>query len=185
MLKGATGYAKGELVTGTIESKGATTYTPGTSSQTISSGKYLSGTQTIAGDADLVAGNILSDVNIFGVNGSHTAQNHNYEIVAEKHMGANNGYCDLQVSFKPLKSGQLIVWMDISSLSGEVPTASSRKVYINRTSQTVINKGSDNWTGFWYYSGFVDNGAEVSLQLLMDPNTTGYTTCSLLATFVS
>ena len=73
MLAGVSGYSKGELVTGTIPSKGATTYTPGTTNQTITSGQYLSGTQTIAGDSDLKAGNIKSGVNLFGVNGTYTS----------------------------------------------------------------------------------------------------------------
>lgn len=55
---------------GTIPSKAAATYTPSTSNQTIAAGQYLSGTQTIAGDADLVAANIKSGKNIFGVAGS-------------------------------------------------------------------------------------------------------------------
>lgn len=49
----------------------AQTITPTTSDQTISSGKYLTGTQTIKGDANLVAGNIKKDVSIFGVTGSY------------------------------------------------------------------------------------------------------------------
>ena len=73
MLAGATGYSKGVLITGTIASKGATTYTPGTSNQTIASGQYLSGAQTIAGDANLVAGNIAKGKKIFGVTGTYTS----------------------------------------------------------------------------------------------------------------
>lgn len=49
----------------------ATEYTPGTSDQTIASGQYLNGTQTIKGDPNLVAGNIKSGVSIFGVSGSY------------------------------------------------------------------------------------------------------------------
>ena len=49
----------------------ATEYTPGTSDQTIASGQYLNGAQTIKGDANLVAGNIKSGVSIFGVSGSY------------------------------------------------------------------------------------------------------------------
>lgn len=70
MLSGKTGYVNGAKVTGNIQSKAAATYTPGTSDQTISSGQYLSGDQTIEGDANLVAGNILKDVAIFGVTGT-------------------------------------------------------------------------------------------------------------------
>ena len=56
-----------------VTKKSATTYTPSTSNQTIASGTYLSGTQTIKGDSNLVAGNIKSGVSIFGVSGSYTA----------------------------------------------------------------------------------------------------------------
>lgn len=51
----------------------AQTITPSTSNQTIASGTYLTGTQTILGDANLVAANIKSGVSIFSVNGSLTA----------------------------------------------------------------------------------------------------------------
>ena len=54
-----------------LTTKAATTYTPSTSNQTIASGTYLTGTQTIKGDANLVAGNIKSGVSIFGVAGSY------------------------------------------------------------------------------------------------------------------
>jgi len=49
----------------------AQTITPGTSNKTIASGRYLTGTQTIKGDANLVAGNIAKGVSIFGVTGTH------------------------------------------------------------------------------------------------------------------
>lgn len=72
ILSGKTAYVNGSKVTGTIPSQAAQTITPGTSDQTIVSGKYLSGTQTIKGDSNLVASNIKSGVSIFGVNGNYT-----------------------------------------------------------------------------------------------------------------
>ena len=54
-----------------VTTKSAQTYTPGASNQTIASGQYLTGTQTILGDADLVAGNIRKGVNIFNVTGTY------------------------------------------------------------------------------------------------------------------
>lgn len=54
-----------------ITQKSAATYTPTTSDQTIASGQYLNGAQTIKGDANLVAGNIKSGVSIFGVTGTY------------------------------------------------------------------------------------------------------------------
>jgi len=53
-----------------LATKAAATYTPGTTNQTISSNQWLTGIQTIAGDSDLVAENIKSGVNIFGVSGT-------------------------------------------------------------------------------------------------------------------
>lgn len=72
ILSGKTAYVNGTKITGTISSKAAATYTPGTSNQTIAAGQYLSGAQTIQGDADLAAGNIKNGVQIFNVTGTFT-----------------------------------------------------------------------------------------------------------------
>lgn len=53
-----------------LTTKGATTWTPKTTNQTIASGTYLTGVQTIKGDSNLVASNIKSGVSIFGVAGT-------------------------------------------------------------------------------------------------------------------
>jgi len=72
MLSGTTAHKNdGTVVTGTIQNQAAQTITPTTTDQTIASGKYLAGAQTIKGDANLVAANIAKDVTIFGVTGTH------------------------------------------------------------------------------------------------------------------
>lgn len=53
-----------------LTTQAAQTITPGTSDKTIASGRYLTGTQTIKGDANLVAENIAEGVSIFGVLGT-------------------------------------------------------------------------------------------------------------------
>ncbi len=60
----------GNIVTGTMPEQAAQTITPGTTNKVIASGRYLTGTQTIKGDANLIAENIASGKTIFGVAGT-------------------------------------------------------------------------------------------------------------------
>ena len=57
-----------------LTTKSSATITPGTTDQTIAAGQYLTGTQTISGDANLVAENIISGKSIFGVSGNVVIQ---------------------------------------------------------------------------------------------------------------
>lgn len=60
----------GLKVTGTAPTQATKTWTPTTSNQTIASGTFLTGTQTIKGDANLKAENIKDGVSIFGITGN-------------------------------------------------------------------------------------------------------------------
>lgn len=53
-------------VTQSVKTKGAQTYTPGTTNQTIAAGQYLTGAQTIKGDPNLRPENIKKGVSIMG-----------------------------------------------------------------------------------------------------------------------
>ncbi|MGM9629026.1 MAG: hypothetical protein ACI3V4_13240, partial [Faecousia sp.] len=105
ILSGKTAYVNGQKVTGSIASQSAQTITPGTTDKTISSGKYLSGTQTIKGDSNLLASNIKSGVSIFGVAGSY-----------EGSGGSGNNNCEAyQITstsgtVSPKGSGTVKVW---------------------------------------------------------------------------
>jgi hypothetical protein len=66
------GYHNGSgKVTQDIPTKGAQTYTPGTTNQTIAANQYLTGPQTIKGDPNLKAENIKKGVSIMGITGSY------------------------------------------------------------------------------------------------------------------
>lgn len=64
----------GDVITGTIPSLGTTTWTPGTSAQTLQSGQYLSGTQTISAisQTNLSAANIKKGTTITIKGGNNT-----------------------------------------------------------------------------------------------------------------
>lgn len=109
-----------------VTKKSAATYIPKTTNQSIASGQYLSGTQTIKGDANLVAGNIKSGVSIFGVTGTYTgggssggSGNNNVEAYAITDTNPS-------VSFKTT-SGTIKIWGygTISSSSGWGGTTTS------------------------------------------------------------
>lgn len=92
-----------------VTKKSAATYIPKTTDQSIASGQYLSGTQTIKGDANLVAGNIKSGVSIFGVTGTYAGGgssggwgNNNVEAYAITNTSPS-------VSFKTT-SGTIKIW---------------------------------------------------------------------------
>lgn len=92
-----------------VTKKSAATYIPKTTNQSIASGQYLSGTQTIKGDANLVAGNIKSGVSIFGVTGTYTgggssSGNGNNNVEAYAITDTNPS-----VSFKTA-SGTIKIW---------------------------------------------------------------------------
>lgn len=72
MLSGIVGYTNNGRVTGSIQSQAAQTITPGTEDQNIDAGVYLSGKQTIKGDANLLAENIKEGVELFGITGTYT-----------------------------------------------------------------------------------------------------------------
>ena len=66
ILSGKTAYVNGAKVTGNITSKTAATITPTSADQTIASGQYLSGAQTIEGvtTTNLTSANIANGVTV-------------------------------------------------------------------------------------------------------------------------
>lgn len=84
ILSGKTAYGAAGKLTGTIPSQNATTITPGTTAKTaIAAGTYAAGAATVAGDANLVAGNIKNGVSIFGVAGSFAGGGENVNVSIE------------------------------------------------------------------------------------------------------
>ena len=94
-----------------LSTKSATTYTPSAINQIISSGYYLTGTQTIKGDSNLVASNIKSGVSIFGVNGTYTS---NYHEFWDSGIIYSNNYT-FTITLQDLSADKCIIRMFIRS----------------------------------------------------------------------
>lgn len=147
--------SSGQLITGTIPSKGAQTYTPKTVSQTIAKGQYLSGNQTIQGDENLIASNIKSGVSIFGVSGN-LKEGYKYKT-ASPNVGMWSISDDsLRITFSSALNDLNKVVAIIGSFCG---VETSSREYFNEMVSVVC--GSDN-TG--EYKIFYDYGDGTKLQ---------------------
>lgn len=118
-----------------VTTKAAATITPTTTNQTIASGTYLTGTQTISGDANLVAGNIKSGTKIFGVTGSYTG-----------------GGGTLTVATKTLTNTSVSQTLSFTSLSGQP------KYWFLRVTSLVSSSGS---TTHYYITDLFFDGTNI------------------------
>ena len=89
-----------------VTTKAEATYTPTTSDQTIASGTYLTGAQTISGDANLVASNIKSGVSIFGVAGTGTDM---LSAIAPERIDNTSGITDVTVSGITVNTSPVVI----------------------------------------------------------------------------
>lgn len=136
MLSGAIAYVKGNKVTGNIASQGAQTITPGTTNKTIAAGKYLSGVQTIKGDSNLIASNIISGKSIFGVAGTATISSLGGSKIEKGSINHIKGTGDtIKLSFTPT-----IIYVYLSSgiHYAIVPGVKTHAVGINYDTETPL-----------------------------------------------
>lgn len=110
-----------------LTTKGAQTITPGTSNKTIASGRYLTGTQTIKGDANLVAANIKKGVSIFGVAGTNEGEDIVQKVISE---GTELGTAERRVSINVSIGDIIHVVVKWKPLFSDVPEYSYLK-YLN------------------------------------------------------
>lgn len=80
-----------------LTTKAAATIIPSTTNQTIAAGQYLTGIQTIQGDANLIPENIISGKSIFGVSGNVVIQKYYTGSTAPSNTLGNDGDLYLKV----------------------------------------------------------------------------------------
>lgn len=151
LLSGVSINSGGVRVAGGIPRKAAAIYTPGTSDQVLAAGQYLEGAQTIKGDANLAAGNILSGVTLFGVTGNVIPYSNSSGGVIAVICGFGNGdygYGEPYFSF----SGSVLTCKMACNVSisaqGQANSGTSGQAwgYIRKNGATILTcKESYNW----------------------------------------
>ena len=109
-----------------LTTQAAKTITPGRSSQTaVASGRYTTGNIIVAGDSNLVASNIKSGVNIFGVTGSYSGEEEVIEEILDSNISYSGRYVYITAS-QPVKElkGLMFRW---------------------------ARRSSGSWYGYWFY----------------------------------
>lgn len=122
--------------TSQLTTQAAQTITPTTTNQTIASGKYLTGTQTVLGDANLLPENIKKDVVIFGITGTYEGDvPSGYTVTVSLTNPVNASEFKECAIVEQITSAN----MDTGSFLGSVPSASGNETVTVSASIYGIN----------------------------------------------
>ena len=123
------GYIEAGTKTAThqLDVQAAQTITPSTSDKTIAAGKYLTGTQTIKGDANLKAANIAEGVSIFGVVGTHAGDSGGVVLPTLTNEGAASD----------LLSGKQLIDGDGKIVEGTIATKTASDLTVSGATVTM------------------------------------------------
>lgn len=160
------GLVTGSTTTATeqLTTQGAQTITPTTTAQTIASGKYITGTQTIEGDADLVASNIKSGVTIFGVQGSYTGGSvltptaGDYPVVGNSGLGGGgSALTSTGISITiPVTGTYRLKWCAFRRNNSTTYTWSSQLYRTRSGSTSAIGTANSTWTSTYIQTNTLD-----------------------------
>lgn len=155
----AAGYVTAGTKTATKQMavQAAKTWTPGTSDQTLASGRYLSGAQTIKGDANLKAANIVKGVSIFGVTGT-----------AETGGGGGGSDADLDA----------LIANTVTSITSQAASVRDR-AFSNCTSVVSVSLPAAKTIGKWAFMQ-CSKLATVSLPEATTLGASAFSSCSAL-----
>lgn len=151
-----------------LSTQSAKTITPTTYSQTaVASGKYTTGAVTVAGDSDLIASNIKSGVNIFGVTGNMAGRSSG-PAVNMLYLGSS--YARLSFSYYNeswFNAQNLINIINIVTMyaGNNVRVIFDYWPALNIVSLSVINDLSNSSTTYYSSSVTVSKGSDGTLLL--------------------
>lgn len=131
ILSGKLAVVNGEIVIGAIPLLGEQTIVPTTTNRTIASGQYLSGVQTIQGDANLIPENIVSGKSIFGVNGN-ARKIQNIEVTLSGSYASQISGYGAGIDQK----GTLVIWAMSNTTNYE---------HINFVAHSVVGTKQSGW----------------------------------------
>lgn len=155
------GYTSGGTVSGGqwLSTQSGTTITPGTSTKTaVSSGRYTTGTVYVAGSSNLVASNIKSGVNIFGITGSYSASLSYGSLTISTPSSLSIYYTDMTQSgvFGQVVQGTNTFNILTKSICVIISQASLK------TNESIINtlsSGSTAYGTLYYICRFMNSGS--------------------------
>lgn len=123
-----TGYVSGGTTSATrqLTTQAGRTITPSTSQQTaVASGRYTTGNIYVAGDSDLIAKNIKSGVNIFGVTGSYEGFEKQDVNLSSYEQGWNSDRSTFSFSLGFTPTEIVAFWIEVASAITMIQNASS------------------------------------------------------------
>ena len=123
------GYVEAGTKTAThqLDVQAAQTIIPSTSDKTIAADKYLTGTQTIKGDANLKAENIAEGISIFGVAGTHAGDSGGVILPTLTNEGIASD----------LLSGKQLIDGDGNIVEGTIATKTASNLTVSGATVTV------------------------------------------------
>ncbi len=138
------GYTTGGTISQSVATKAYAEIMPGTSDQVIGANQWLTGNQVVKGDGDLIASNIVSTANIFGVQGSASK--------LQYASGTTNGT-------RTYLSGNANAWaLNLNGLTSFTPDLVLCESNVVLGGSGVIRKSMVNYTGFGPKYEWVSNG---------------------------
>lgn len=164
------GYHNGSgKVSQSVKTKGAQTFTPGTSNQTIAASQWLTGVQTILGDANLKPENIREGVTIFGKKGTVIEYKSPATIDYRPKMGnsGGNGYSGVSSSSA---DSSATLYVDPNTSNPWALALLNNGTALNLTGWNYINVKEFVYLG--YYNG---TSLEAYLGVSKNSNLGGFT----------